>query len=278
MLVYRGFDIGAAKPTQDERQGVPHWLVDILEPTANFSVSQFQSLAQKTIAEIEAHGHLPLLVGGTGLYAQSLLEDYAFNQQAGNEDFRAHIQAIADEKGQEHVWHMLHHVDPETANRLHPHNFRRVMRALEVALLGGESISQAKRVDGALAYDAYILGLTCDRPRLYARIEQRVHQMMRAGLMQETKDLLAQGVSPQAQAMRGIGYRETVMALRGEMKEEDVVPAIQLATRHFAKRQLTWFRRMPYIHWYDIEQPSLGNLCARVCQDVQHWLLQKGSA
>ena len=272
MLFYRGFDIGTAKPTLEEREVVPHHLIDILEPSASFSVMDFQRLAAKKIACIEARGRLPFIVGGTGLYIKSLLEGYAFNKTAGNAAYRERIETMAQEKGKDFVHGLLQKVDPEAAGRLHVNDFRRVVRALEVAALGQERISKSREAEaGGLVYDAYVVGLRRDRQKLYERIEERVDIMLRDGLEEEVRHLLSGGVSTACQAMKGIGYKETVAYLAGCMDMSEAEEEIKKATRHFAKRQMTWFRKMPYIHWYDAENISGEMLCAKIYTDIRQF-------
>ncbi len=250
MLVYRGFDIGAAKPTMEERGCVPHHLIDIRSPDQSYSVQEFQQEAGRLIHALNTAGRLPLLVGGTGLYVQSLVEGYAFNETSGDAAFRARLQALAAERGGEALYALLCEKDPLAAQSIHPHNLRRVIRALEVAHLGGESISRRK--SRGLVYDAYVIGLSRPREELYARIDARVRAMAEQGLEEEVRGLLAAGVTADVQAMQGIGYKEMAAYLTGHGTREEALAAIARATRHFAKRQLTWFRRMPYIHWYDV--------------------------
>ena len=268
MLVYRGFDIGAAKPSLAERQGIPHELIDILEPTARFSVTDFQELAAAAIHRSNAAGHIPVLAGGTGLYVKSLLEGYCFNETPGEPAYRAELERLAAEKGKAFVHAMLATVEPAVAARLHVNDFRRVIRALEVHHLGGEHISEEREAAGELVYDACVIGLRRERVQLYARINARAEQMFATGLVQEVQGLLAAGVPRSAQAMQGIGYKETAAFLAGEMSQAEAVAQIQKSTRHFAKRQLTWYRKMPYIHWYDVDQMSDAALLSNVSADI----------
>lgn len=269
MLVYRGFDIGTAKPTLAERQGIVHHLVDVLPPDAAFNVTDFVREARRLITQINAAGKIPILAGGTGLYVKALLEGYAFNVTQGHEEYRAELEALGRSKGNEYVHAMLAKVNPEAAARLHPNDFRRIVRALEVARFGDEAISQSRAaVDGELCYDALVLGLSRDRQQLYDRINRRVELMFAAGLAAEVQGLLKAGVARDSQAMQGIGYKETAAWLAGEMTYEEAVELIQKSTRHFAKRQLTWYRKMPYIHWYRVDEIPEENLLPMVFADV----------
>ena len=269
MLFYRGFDIGTAKPTKEERAAVPHHFIDILAPEASFNVMDFQRLAREEIGRIAARGRLPLVVGGTGLYIKSLLEGYVFNETSGDRAYREKLERLAQEKGKAFVHGLLQEADPEAAARLHINDFRRVVRALEVASLGNEHISeQREAAGGELAYDAYVIGLRRERQALYARIEERVDAMLEAGLADEVRSLLAEGVPRDCPAMKGIGYREMLAYLAGSMDLPLAAEEIKKATRHFAKRQLTWFRKMPYVHWYAASQGE-ELLLEKICTDIR---------
>lgn len=269
MLFYRGFDIGTAKPTKEERAAVPHHFIDILAPEASFNVMDFQRLAREEIGRIAARGRLPLVVGGTGLYIKSLLEGYVFNETSGDRAYREKLERLAQEKGKAFVHGLLQEADPEAAARLHVNDFRRVVRALEVASLGNEHISeQREAAGGELAYDAYVIGLRRERQALYARIEERVDAMLEAGLADEVRSLLAEGVPRDCPAMKGIGYREMLAYLAGSMDLPLAAAEIKKATRHFAKRQLTWFRKMPYVHWYAASQEE-ELLLEKICTDIR---------
>lgn len=250
MLVYRGMDIGTAKPDLAERRGVAHHLVDILDPAEEFSVVEFQEQAGALVAAIHSRGLIPVLAGGTGLYVKALLEGYNFNPVEGSEAFRAELAELAAKHGNEYVHAMLGAVLPEVAGRLHPNDLRRVIRALEVHRFSGDKVSQEK-TEAGLVYDALVIGLTMDRAELYARINRRVDAMIAGGLVEEVAELLAAGVPRSAQAMQGIGYKEIARYLAGDGDLPQAVERIKQATRHFAKRQLTWYRKMPYIVWVD---------------------------
>ncbi len=262
MLVYRGCDIGTAKPTAAERAGVVHELIDILEPTEPFSVSDFQRLAAERIAAIQARGRIPVLAGGTGLYVKALLEGYEFSGAGEDTAYRRELETLAAERGRDYVHGLLAAADPETAARIPASNLRRVIRALEVCRGGRETISRAKA--GGLVYHALVIGLRRERPELYARIDQRVDNMMAAGLPREVQGLLDAGVSRDAPAMKGIGYKEMAACLAGETTLPEAAAAIKRATRRFAKRQFTWYRSMPYIHWLDVGGEPLSSLVEKV--------------
>lgn len=266
MLVYRGFDIGTAKPGVEERQGVVHHLIDVRAPQERYSVQDFQQEADACIHEIAARGKLPFLVGGTGLYVQSLVEGYIFNEAGGDPAYRAELTRMGEEQGPAAVYALLERVDPKAAATIHPNNFQRVVRALEVARCGAESISREKSAEWP--YDALVVGLERPRAELYDCINRRVLLMMEQGLEEEVRQLLARGVPRDAQAMQGIGYKEMAACLAGECSREAAVDAIQKATRHFAKRQLTWYRRMKYIRWYDATQRP-AELLSKILSDAR---------
>ena len=251
MLVYRKMDIGTAKPAQEELETVPHHLVNILPPDAAFSVADFQQQAAGLIHEITERGNLPILVGGTGLYIKALLEDYRFSSVEGNAGLRSELEAFAEINGAEALHARLQEADPAAAARLHPNDIRRVVRALETAL-SGETVSREKQ--GELVYDAAVFGLSMDRDFLYERINQRVDRMLADGLEEEVRGLLNAGVSPACLSMKSLGYRQMADYLTGQCDFDTAVDDIKKGTRHFAKRQLTWYKKMPYVHWYTLQR------------------------
>ena len=276
MLVYKGLSIGTAKPSIEERCGIRHHLIDILEPTEDFNVTQFKELAAAKINEINQVGKIPIVAGGTGLYVKSLLEDYQFNETQGDEEYRAYLEQLAQTQGKEYVHALLEKVNPTAAKRLHVNDFRRVIRALEVYHLGGEFISQQKNTEeNQLAYQAMIIGLNMERSHLYERINQRVDIMIDRGLVQEVERLLNEGVSPSCQAMKGIGYKEIIAYLQGEVSLDYAIDHIKKATRHFAKRQLTWFRKMPYIQWYDVDNYEPDELMGGIYKEMAGYFIIK---
>ncbi|WP_425060947.1 tRNA dimethylallyltransferase [Sporomusa carbonis] len=253
MLVYRGMDIGTAKPDMLERSGVVHHMIDILDPCQEFNVVDFQHHARKLITQINNRGLIPILAGGTGLYVRALLEGYQFSPAPSDETIRQKLTGMAEQYGNQFLHNMLAQVQPETAARLHPNDLRRIIRALEVYYLSGETVSQDKTATNELLYDAAVIGLNLNRASLYARINQRVDIMLEQGLVDEVSKLLKQGVPPDCQAMHGIGYKEIVEYLNEGKDLFTVIENVKQATRNFAKRQLTFFRRMPYITWFNID-------------------------
>ncbi len=272
MLLYRGFDIGSAKPTAEERASVVHHLVDILEAEESFSVTDFVAHARRLIPLHEAAGKIPFIVGGTGLYIKALIEGYDFNATPGSQRFRARMHRLAACRGNVFVHALLARRDPETAARLHPNNVRRVIRALETFYCGGERISQdSAHRKGETVYDAFVIGLVRERAHLYERINARVDAMFAAGLVDEVRRLLASGVGRDAPAMKGIGYKETAAYLAGEMRLEETIEQIKTATRHFAKRQMTWYRKMSYIRRYDADTHTAAELTCQILADIETW-------
>lgn len=269
MLVYRGMDIGTAKPDIVEREGIVHHLIDILDPQQEFNVVDFQQYAQKCITQINNDNRIPILAGGTGLYVRALLEGYQFNPAPSDEKLRQKLTGMAEQYGNQYVHTMLQQVQPVTAARLHPNDQRRVIRALEVYYLSGETISQNKAATNELLYDVVVIGLTMERTSLYERINRRVDQMLEQGLVTEVSELLQQGVPPNCQAMQGIGYKEIVEYLLAGQELVTTVDRLKQATRNFAKRQLTFYRRMPYITWYNVDDfDNYNNLVETIYKQV----------
>ncbi|QJD82527.1 tRNA (adenosine(37)-N6)-dimethylallyltransferase MiaA [Cohnella herbarum] len=270
MQVYRRMDIGTAKLMPDEREGVPHHLIDICEPEHSFSVSEFQSLCTEKIKEIHGRGRIPFIVGGTGLYVESVCYGFQFQDIGADEAFREQMRAFAREQGAQALHDRLEAVDPITAAKLHPNDEGRVIRALEVFHLTGKPLSetqdQSRGDDKKSPYRLCIIGLTMDRAELYERIEQRIDQMMDAGLVEEVQALLSAGVPRDAVSMRGLGYKEIVAYLAGETDYGQAVAILKRDTRHFAKRQLSWFRHMKALEWVDIgEDGKNSDLFPRIC-------------
>lgn len=256
MQVYRHMDIGSAKIKPEEMQGVVHHLIDILEPTEEFNVVIFQSRAKQAIQEILSRGHIPILVGGTGFYIQSVLYDIDFTENEENTAYRKELEALAAQKGNEYLHAMLVEIDPKAALDIHANNTKRVIRALEFYKLTGKCISEhnaAERQKEA-AYASCYFVLNDDRQKLYSRIDHRVDQMLSAGLVEEVQKLLEMGCKRTDTAMQGLGYKEILDYLNGEIDLERAVYLIKRDTRHFAKRQLTWFRRERDVIWVDRQE------------------------
>ena len=256
MLVYQCLNIGTAKPGINEQQGIPHHLIDILAPSDDYSVADFQKQAAGLISRINRAGKIPILAGGTGLYVKALLEGYHFAQASSSTTIRDQLSRLAEEHGPQFIYDRLTAAAPLTASRLHPNDLRRVIRALEVHMTTGECVSQSNQAQSSgLVYDAIVIGLNLDRNLLYQRINARVDEMITHGLVAEVSALLEAGVSPFCQSMQGIGYKEVISYLKGEVELSAAAEKIKQATRNFAKRQLTWYRKMSYITWFDAALP-----------------------
>ena len=254
MLVYRHCNIGTAKPTIAERQGVQHHLVDILDPDQEYTVVDFQQQAAALIDDMNKVGQIPIIVGGTGLYLRALLEDYRFHTATINEQLRQELSRLAAQYGSVHLHAMLSDISPERAAAIHPNDLKRIIRALEIHLYSKTStVDEPEYSTGKVIFDALVIGLRCNRSLLYDKINQRVHLMIEAGLLDEVRHLVNRGCSIDHQAMQGIGYKEVIEHIQGKVDMDTAIANIKVATRRFAKRQLTWFRKMPYIHWVDTD-------------------------
>lgn len=261
MQVYRGMDIGTAKIKPEEREGIPHHLIDICDPDQPYSAADFQSGAREAIKAIGDSGKLPFIVGGTGLYIESLCYDYQFAEQGSDEAYRAEQEQYAAAHGAEALHRKLADVDPQAAERLHPNDLRRVVRALEVYHLTGQTFSEQQAGQKKESpYELCMIGLTMDRAELYRRIELRIEAMLEEGLQDEVERLLRRELPPHATPMQALGYKEIAAYLRGECSREAAEELLKRDTRRFAKRQLSWFRHMKDIHWIDAGENFHNNL------------------
>ena len=253
MQVYRHMDIGSAKIRPEEMEGVPHYLVDVLEPEEDFNVVRFQQMAKAAAEEIYSRGRIPIAAGGTGFYIQALLYDIDFKENDGDSSFRRELEKTAEEKGGEYLHALLQEADPEAALQIHPHNIKRMIRALEFHHQTGGKISEHNETEREKEspYNFAYFVLTDDRSRLYDRIDRRVDLMMEEGLLDEVRFLKERGVRRDSTAMQGLGYKELYAFLDGEYPLEEAVRIIKRDTRHFAKRQLTWFKRERDVIWAD---------------------------
>lgn len=258
MQIYKYMDIGSAKVTRDEMKGIPHHLIDVVEPHETFNVSQYKKMAEKIIKDIDARNKLPMLVGGTGLYINSLIYNYDFTEAQTDEKYRSHLHEIAETKGKEYVHSLLKEVDPESYNRLYPNDLKRVIRALEVFELTGKTISQYNDNNDFLniPYNVYYFVLTMDREKLYERINKRVDIMIEQGLIDEVTKLKSMGYTADMQSMKGIGYKEILYYLDGKITLDEAIYQIKKGSRNYAKRQLTWFRKDKRVIWIDKDQFS----------------------
>ena len=251
MQVYKTMDIGTAKIKQEEMQGVVHHLIDILEPSEDFNVVLFASYAKKAMEQCWNKGKIPILVGGTGFYIQAVLYDIDFTENDEDKSYRTYLEQLAIEKGAEYLHEMLQKVDEKSAKEIHPNNIKRVIRALEFYEKSGQKISEhneeQKQKESPYAYAYFVLN--DDREVLYDRINRRVDMMLEEGLVQEVQKLLDAKVPTTAVSMQGLGYKEIASFLTGEYTYEEAIYYLKRDTRHFAKRQLTWFKREPDVIW-----------------------------
>ena len=270
MQVYRHMDIGSAKVTRDEMEGVPHHLIDVLEPWEPFNVAVFQRMAREAVADIQSRGKLPIIAGGTGFYIQALLYDIDFQKTEEVPEIRRELERLGAERGADYLHRMLQEVDPEAAEAIHANNQKRVIRAIEYFRL---TESERRK---ASPYDFLYYVVTMDRQALYGRIDLRVDRMVEAGLVEEVRRLKAMGCTRDMVSMQGLGYKEILDYLDGACSLDEAVYKIKRDTRHFAKRQLTWFRRERDTRWltqeeYDYDSGRMLERIRRDCQEEKQW-------
>ena len=278
--VYKGMDIGTAKATKDELATYRHHLIDIIEPNEDFSAAAFQEAARTTIEDLHERGKIPILVGGTGLYVQSLLEGYEFKAKRHSKEERqaasSRIAALSEEELKAYITEKTGYEPPDWHELLsNSHRLVRLVGAIEKG--EGAAAVMPQKAGGPL-YHAFVIGLSLPRQVLYERIEKRIDAMIGAGWIDEVQQLLQDGVLPEAQAMKAIGYKELVLYLDGQLSLEAASELIKKRTRHFAKRQMTWFKRMPYIRWYEKDDfATEDELASAVIQDIENeWGSQVG--
>ncbi len=260
MQIYKFMDIGSAKVTREEMHGIEHHMIDIVDPWENFSVAEYKENTERIIKDIISRGKTPIIVGGTGLYIDSIICNYTFTEVEKDEEYRTYLEALAKEKGNEYIFNKLVEVDAEAASKLHANNLKRVIRALEVYKLTGKPFSQYQ-IDDKDKYqipyhlDYYVL--TMDRQFLYDRINKRVDIMLENGLLDEVRELMNMGCTSHMQSMKGIGYKELLYYLEGQSTFDEAIDMIKQGSRNYAKRQLTWFRKDPRINWIDRDELQL---------------------
>lgn len=253
MQIYKGMDIGTAKITIEEMQGIRHHLIDIIDPDQSFSVAEFQTLVREKIKGIQQRGRLPIIVGGTGLYIQAVLYDYQFSEVEGDVEFRMKMEERVQSGDGMELYKDLEKIDPESAKNIHPNNYRRVIRALEVYYSTGKTMTEFQsNQQKTLLYPALLIGLTMERAKLYKRIEMRVDKMLEAGLVEEVKQLYNSGIGSNYQSMKAIGYKEILDYLLGKQTLDEAIKQLKKNSRNYAKRQLTWFRNKMDVHWFDL--------------------------
>lgn len=274
MQVYRHMDIGSAKIRPEEMDGVPHHLIDVLEPTEEFNVVVFQSMAKEALNKIYGASHIPIVTGGTGFYIQALLYDIDFKEDDGNSQIRRELEHLAAEQGPQFMHDMLNEVDPESAKAIHPNNQKRVIRAIEYYRLTGERISahneEERQKESPYRFLYYVINT--DRDKLYSQIDFRVDQMMENGLVDEVKMLSSMGCTRGMVSMQGLGYKEILDYLNGECTLEEAVYILKRDTRHFAKRQLTWFKRERDVRWLNLPEFSYDRnlVLKKILDDVEN--------
>lgn len=276
MQVYRHMDVGSAKVTKEEMDGVPHYLIDVLDPWDAFNVTVFQQMAKEAMETILANGHIPIVAGGTGFYIQALLYDIDFTENDGDMEYRHKLEELAAAEGPEILHEMLSRVDPASAEAIHANNRKRVIRALEFYEKTGRRISEHNEAERAkespYCFAYYVLNM--DRDRLYSRIETRVDQMLSDGLVEEVKALKEMGCTRDMVSMQGLGYKEILDYLGGEISLEEAVYILKRDTRHFAKRQLTWFKREKDVTW--VEQGAFDFDRSRILDWLEADLKNRG--
>lgn len=270
MQLYKYMDIGSAKPTEEEMAMAKHHLVDLIDPRDEFSVAQYQKLAKKAINDVFSRGKTPIISGGTGLYLNSLLYDMDFSSTPEDHSYRDELMAKAEKEGREALHEMLTRQDPEAAKSIHPNNTVKIIRALERLKEGEGKIKQFKDISSETKdYDVVLLGLTRDRAELYDRINRRVDLLIDAGLVEEVRTLKEMGLTQENISMKGIGYKEIMDFLDGRYSLEEAVEIIQKNTRHYAKKQLTWFRRYDKMKWCNISDFDSDEAAF---EDLKKWL------
>lgn len=270
MQVYRYMDIGTAKISRDEMRGVKHHMIDIIEPIEPYHVYDFQLRAKKACEDIYANGHVPIVVGGTGFYIQALLYDIEFSDQGQDDALRAELKAIADNDGPDALHDILKGLDPDTAETLHPNNVKRVIRAIEYARQNGGTIydHNAEQRARISPYDFRYYVLNDDRQTVYDRIDSRVDRMIGEGLEDEVRSLIDMGCSSDMTSMQGIGYKQMLMHINGELGRDEAIDMIKRDSRHFAKRQLTWFKRERDTVWIDREDRSSEDIADCLAEEI----------
>ncbi|MGN0641655.1 MAG: tRNA (adenosine(37)-N6)-dimethylallyltransferase MiaA [Huintestinicola sp.] len=269
MQIYKGLSVATAKPTAEEMQGIPHHLIDFLEPDENFSVAEYVSAAKKCIADITARGKLPIVVGGTGLYINSLADNISFDHIISDSTLRRQLEEEAEREGGEHMYRRLCELDPAAAEKIHPNNKIRVIRAVEMCLLSGKT-GEENRIESRKEespYNLCMIGLTCfDRQKLYDRIDRRVDIMLENGLVEEVREVY--GKYRLGTAFNAIGYKELIPYLEGKEGIVDCIDKIKQESRRYAKRQLTWFRRDARISWVDTANSEQFDGIINNCKNI----------
>lgn len=276
MQVYQYMDIGSAKIMPQEMEGVPHYLVDVLKPEEEFHVVRFQQMAKEAMENIYAHGRIPLLVGGTGFYIQAVTKDIDFTDGEQDREYRDHLEELAKNQGPEVLYHMLQKVDPPSTVSIHANNVKRVIRALEFYHLNGYPISKHNQQESEKEspYNLVYFVLNDERSRLYERIDKRVDLMIEAGLTEEVRRLREMGYDRSMVSMQGLGYKELLAWMDGEYSLDEAVRILKRDTRHFAKRQITWFKREKDVIW--INKPDYNYDNKKILEDMKRICRERG--
>lgn len=268
MQVYIGMDIGTAKITDEETENIPHHLFNIKQPIDSYSASEFQQLAKPLVTAVNDRGRIPIVVGGTGMYIKALTHHYNFTDTDSDEGYREMMEKYASEHGVEKLHDKLQGIDPSSAERIHPNNIRRVIRALEVFHMTGIPASERRAHEEEPPYQLAAVGLTMERERLYERINRRVDQMVEEGLFGEVRGLFESGVRD-CQSIQAIGYKEIYAYLRGECSKDEAISLLKQNSRRYAKKQFTWFRRQMDIRWFDMTEGDYDKKIASILRFVQ---------
>lgn len=268
MQVYRHMDIGSAKIKREEMEGVPHYLIDVLDPDEAFNVTVFQKMAKEAVEEIYSHGHIPIVAGGTGFYIQALLYDIDFSENGEDTSIREQLEKLGEEKGAEFLHDLLRDIDPESAEEIHANNRKRVIRAIEYYRQTGERISEHNKREKQKEspYDFLYYVINTDRACLYERIGRRVDRMLEQGLVEEVKRLKDMGCTRNMVSMQGLGYKEILDYLQGTYTLKEALSILKRDTRHFAKRQITWFKRERDVRWLNL--PDFDNDIEKVLEKI----------
>jgi len=271
MQIYRYMDIGTAKPTKEEQQSIKHYMIDIIDPDEDFSVADYQAMAKKYVDDIHSRQKIPILTGGTGLYINAVCYNYTFSEYNKDDALRQELNKQALEHGKEFLYEKLKKVDPVSANKIHPNNTRRVVRALEVYLKTGKPFSyyEEKTKRQKSPYESLMFGLTMKREELYNRINKRVEKMIEMGFVEEVKNLLSMGYSKELNSMQGLGYRQIVAYLEGKISLDEAIYLIARDTRRYAKRQYTWFLRDKNIIWFDLSNEDKKKIIENIIKIIE---------
>ena len=269
MQIYREMNIGTAKPTVEEMDGIKHYMFDVVYPNEEFNVVKYKKMAEQAIDEILEKGKTPIVVGGTGLYIEALVNNIEFSETVIDEKYRNELQKIADEEGNEKIYNMLKEIDEEACEKIHLNDTKRIIRALEVYKQTGKTITYHNKISklNDTKYDYYIYGLTMNREKLYDRINQRVDIMLEQGLVYEVKNICSK-YEKFPTAMQGLGYKEVVKYINGEYSYDEMIDVLKMETRRYAKRQLTWFRRYKNLKWLNFDELTSDKMIDIICNDI----------